>query len=128
MEEMVKKICLDTDVLISLFKKDETTKKLLESLGEIIFATTSVNIFELWFGRKEQEGTSELIESLEIFNFDKTSAKISADILRVLKKQGQLLEFRDVFMASICIKNNLELLTLNKKHFNRLKKLGLILI
>ena len=89
---MVRKVCLDTDVLISLFKKDEATKNLIENLRDCSFSITSINVFDLWLGRKKQEQTSELIESLEVFDFDKNSAKIAADIVENLGNALELFE------------------------------------
>ncbi len=69
-----------------------------------------------------------MVSSLKKLNFDDKSALEAGDILRNLKTSGKLLNFRDVFIASICINNKIELLTYNKKHFERLSKHGLILV
>ena len=124
---MVRKICLDSDILISLLRKDNPTKELLESL-EGNFCISAINYFELWFGRKNSELISELLGWLEVLNLDEESSKIAADILRELKKDGELIDLKDLFIASICIKNEAELLTNNKKHFQRLEKYNLKLI
>ncbi len=122
---MVRKICLDSDVLVSLLSGNKKTKVIIEQLeGE--FHSTVINVFEIWFGRKENEKIFKLLKWLNIHDLDEKSAKIAADILRKLKKEGKILEIRDLFIAAICIKNDLELLTLDK-HFKRLKKFGLIL-
>lgn len=124
---MVRKICLDSDVIIGLLNKDEAAFRVMASL-DAAFYTTSINLFEVWFGRKEQETVFQLFESLEIRDFDSQSSRLAADMLRELKKRGQQLEVKDIFIAATCIRNNLELLTYNKKHFERLKQFGLILI
>ena len=42
--------------------------------------------------------------------------------------KGKILDLRDLFIASLCINEGIELLTYNTKHFERLKEFGLILV
>jgi tRNA(fMet)-specific endonuclease VapC len=42
--------------------------------------------------------------------------------------KGDILDVRDIFIASVCIIEGLELLTFNLKHFERMKKFGLRLV
>jgi predicted nucleic acid-binding protein len=126
MEKMVRRICLDSDVLIGILNKDEAAKQLVDSIdGE--FYTTSVNVFELWYGRKKQELIFELFESLRLLALGSNAARLAADILRSLKEKGMLIDLRDAFIAAMCIRQDVELLTLNKKHFERLAEFGLVL-
>ena len=99
---MVRKICLDSDVLIAFLHKDERVKNLLTSV-DAEFYITSINTFEVWYGRKKSELISELLPLLPALAFDDTTARFAADMLRTLKSQGQLLEMRDLFIAAICI-------------------------
>jgi predicted nucleic acid-binding protein len=124
---MDRKICIDSDVLISLLNKEQKTKELLESL-DADFYLTSVNAFEIWYGRKKSELVFEVLESFNILDLDKNSAKLAGDILRELKNKGEIIDLKDVFIGAICIKNDVSLLTYNKKHFERLKKFGLVLV
>ncbi len=124
---MVRRICLDSDVLIALLNNDGGTKHLLESL-DADFYTTTINTFEIWYGRKESETVFELLDWLHGLDLDDMSAKLAGDILRDLKKRGAIIDIRDMFIAAICIKNDIELLTYNKKHFERIKEKGLMLI
>ena len=123
---MDRRICLDSDVMIGLLNKDEAARKLVEAL-DAEFYTTSINVFELWYGRKKQETVSELFESLRLLSLGDKSARLAADILRNLKEKGTLIDFRDAFIASMCIRHDTELLTMNKKHFERLQEFGLVL-
>jgi len=121
---MVRKICLDSDALIALLRKDENTKALLESL-DATFCITAVNSFEVWFGRKSNEPATDLLRWFEIIAIDDSSARLAADLLRELKKEGSSIEFRDIFIGATCITHNIELLTYNLKDFGRMKKYGL---
>ncbi len=123
---MVRKICLDSDVLIAFLHKDERVKDLLTST-DADFYITAVNTFEVWYGRKKSELISELLPLLPALAFDDVVARFAADMLRTLKSQGQLLEMRDLFIAAICIKHDVELFTFNLKHFERLEQFGLVL-
>lgn len=121
---MEQKVCLDSDVLINFLRGDEKTLHQLESVeGE--FYSTSINFFELWGGRSSNEPLSELFSKIHIRDFDRESAAIAGDIRKELKKRGKDVEFRDIFIASICIRHGLDLMTLNRKHFERMKDFGL---
>ena len=124
---MVRKICLDSTVLINLLNNDAGTLKQLASL-EGTFCTTSINTFELWLGRKHQEPVSDLLGSLEEFSLNPSEARRAADIHRELKKSGNTLDLRDLFIGAICIYNEMPLLTNNQKHLERLTKFGLMLV
>jgi predicted nucleic acid-binding protein len=126
---MVRKICLDSDVLIELLKNNEKTKTQINSL-DATFYITSINVFEIWSGRwtKKEKIISDLINSLEIIDFDKESSLKAGDIRINLNKRREPIEIRDIFIASTCISNNIELLTYNKKHFKRLEKFGIKLV
>lgn len=127
MEKMVRRICLDTDILIGLLRKDASVKAKIEVLnGE--FCSTSVNSFEVWHGRKSVENISDLFSWLHILPFDDKAGRVAGDLMRELKKRGTVLEIRDVFIAATCVRYNVELLTANKKHFQRLTPFGLLLI
>lgn len=124
---MVRRICLDTDVIIHLLSKDQHTREIIESLDADFF-TVAINAFELWYGRKENESVFELLEWLDVLPLDEKSALTAADILRELKKTGTILDIKDLFIGAICITHRIELLTLNRKHFDRLQKWGLVLV
>ncbi|MBS3148356.1 type II toxin-antitoxin system VapC family toxin [Candidatus Woesearchaeota archaeon] len=124
---MVRRVCLDSNVLIALLNKDEPTRELLSTIDAQLF-TTSIGTFEVWYGRKKSEVVFELLEWLEKLDFDDTCARIAGDIMRDLKSKGKMIDIRDAFIAAICIKNGIELLTYNTKHFERLNEFGLILV
>ncbi len=122
--------CLDTNLLIDFLRgKIEALKKLKELEHEPL-STTAINIFELLYGanisvNKENNvnEVKKLLSNLEIFNFNEKAATESSIILASLKKSGKLIDIRDLFIAGICLSNNLDLVTKNIKHFNRIKNL-----
>lgn len=124
---MVRRVCIDSDVLIALLNKDEKTKQIMEAL-DVDFYITTVNTFEVWFWRKKTEPVFEALEWLHSLEMDDKAVRLAGDILRKLKEDGKMIDMRDLFIGAICINNDIELLTYNKKHFERLKDFGLILV
>src|SRR3990167_5046849 len=102
---MVRKICLDSDFIIQFLRNDKRAKEILESLSSVFFIT-SINVFEIWYGKKKLEPISEFFENLNKLDFDENAAILSAEILLNLKKWGEIIDNMDVFIAAICIKNN----------------------
>jgi predicted nucleic acid-binding protein len=123
---MVRAICLDSDVVIDILRNGSARDLLGDMDAE--FYLTSINIFEIWYGKKNSENLPAFFNLLKISDFDKNAAILAADILLKLRKEGEDLDYRDLFTASVCIIHDLELLTHNKKHFERLKKFGLKLV
>ena len=78
--------------------------------------------------KKEENQVSGILNSFKKDNFEEKHALLAGDIQIKLKERGDLVDFRDLFIASICIENKLELLTNNKKHFERLEQFGLKLL
>lgn len=123
---MVRKVCLDSDVIID-YLSDGNMKSVMLSL-DAEFYTTSISVFETWYGKRKQEPLPELFNWINIYGFGKDEALLAAEILLELRTKGEVIDFKDVFIASICITNDFELLTGNLKHFSRIKKFGLKLV
>jgi len=66
--------------------------------------------------------------NLNIVCLDNSSLKVASTIYSDLRKRGELIKDPNLLIASICIANDLSLMTGNKKHFERLKRYGLKLI
>ncbi len=125
---MVRQICLDSDVLIDIaLGKEEMINFIRQTEAE--WFTTTINIFEIWSERKEkQKNIENLITGLKKTDLDEKSALKAGEIRKALKEKGEIIEIRDTFIGATCIENKLELLTNNKKHFERMKQFGLKLI
>lgn len=124
---MVRKICLDSDIIIELLKNNQDVINKIISLNAT-FYTTPINLFEVWYGKSKQEGTEEFIHNIEVIDISKDIGLLAAENMEKLRKNGLLIDFRDMFIASACISKDIELLTNNKKHFERMKSLGLKLV
>ena len=66
-----------------------------------------------------------MLAPFNILSLNKKESILAADIFKKLNKKALGLDFRDIMIASICISNNVSLLTKNFKHFERLKEYGL---
>lgn len=126
MEGMVQRVCVDSNILIALLRKDEATKNLIQQT-DADFCISSITSFELWRGRRNAEPVEELLSWLPVLPLDDESSRLAGDMFRDLQDKGALIDLRDLFIAATCITNHLPLLTYNKKHFERLKKYGLTL-
>lgn len=91
-------LCLDTDILIDFLRGDNTTvEKIRELEKEFVLTTTTINLFELYYGafkskksEKNVKSVSELVERLELLKFTDKSAEISGRIVAELGKKDNL--------------------------------------
>lgn len=120
---------VDTCIFIEFLRTKDKKATTLYSLSEENLCITSVTVYELLLGAtsvSKKKDVVKIIEDLPVLSFTKNSAIIAGDIFHDLKRRNKLIEFRDIFIASICISNELPLKTLNNKHFNRIDGLNLI--
>ncbi len=115
---------LDTNFLIDVLRDKHNPEAILDRIDHP--KTTTINIFELYFGAersvKKEESISNinsLIKSMEILEFDISAAVKTANIHAKLKNSGRTLEIEDLFIAGIVMANNEELLT-RDDHFSRI--------
>ena len=121
---MDEKICLDTGVCIEVVKGNKNLNHFFET-DNLPYVGT-ITVFELLLRKTNLDKIDFLLSKVNILNFDEVSAKKASYIYKELEKFGELIEFRDIFIASISIINNCTLATLNKKHFSRIKGLKLL--
>ena len=114
----MKKILLDTDILINFLRGKETSRKYLLSVVEDSTICCSViTVAEIYAGMKEgeKEKTTELIDSLNIIDVTRKIAEKAGAYKRDEKKQ--LLELDDCIIAATAFVENSILATGNKKHY-----------
>lgn len=122
---MAEKICLDTDACIAILNHELRAEQLLNKIGDRPIFVTSVTIFELFCTRKNPEKIINFLSDLNVFDFDTKCAMAASSIYKILKDKGILVEFRDIFIASIAVINDCTFVTFNKKHFTRMPGLRL---
>lgn len=130
---MEEKICLDTDFLVNFLRnKKEEVDFIIENDTKIL-ATTFINLFELYHGvykYKEIKNNlfklEELASRLIILNLSHDSVKKAGEIASELEKAGNPIEFRDLLIGCIAIKEEYSIKTNNKKHFERIVGLKIL--
>lgn len=124
----MKKICLDTDFLIALFRNNPDAVKKAEEYDSINaeISTTSINAFEIYFGAfksknatKNVKKAEDLFNSIRVLELTLESSKKSAEILSELFRRGTPIDLRDALISGIAIINGYSLVTRNVEHFRR---------
>lgn len=122
---MAEKVCLDTDTCIAVVKGEKKAEKLGDLIANGKLFITSITVFELYLRKENLNEIKNFLEGIFVLSFDADCALKASNIQKELKSKGNLLDFRDIFIASIAIVNNCSLATFNKKHFFRIKDLEL---
>ena len=123
--------CLDTDFLVALLRGKNDAKLKMESLdAEGHNATTTINAFELFYGahkstkrRKNLKEVFKLLDRLDVFDFTLEISEVAGEITVILEEEGNMLDFRDIMIASIVKYHRMALVTRNVNHFKRIKGL-----
>ncbi|MGH7480862.1 MAG: type II toxin-antitoxin system VapC family toxin, partial [Longimicrobiales bacterium] len=91
-------------------------------------ATTAITAFELRSGARAArvaEAIEALLGALEILPFDAASAERAAGARRALEARGETIGMADYLIAGVCLSRSADLLTRNRKHFERVPELVL---
>jgi len=123
---------LDSDILIGILRNEPGSEKIIDEIEskQKLFATTAINEFELMLGALIQHDSErkllkveELLSSFQIYSFTESASRIAANIQADLRRKGTLINLNDVYIASIAILNNEELITRDIEHFKRIEGL-----
>ncbi len=68
----------------------------------------------------------EFVSKNNVLPVTEQSVKISAEIYAELRKEGKPLDDIDILIAGIAVTDNLELVTHNRSHFERIRRLEII--
>jgi len=113
------RILIDTDKLISIEKGEE-------ELPEDECFVSIITVYEFIRGRKDFLKAKKLIEEIAVsLDVDNKVIAKATEIWRTLKKEGQLIDDRDLLIGATAIVYDLHLYTGNKEHFERLQPFGL---
>jgi tRNA(fMet)-specific endonuclease VapC len=120
-------ILIDTDIVIEYLRsRDKSSTELIELLQEHYLFISAISEFELYLGArtaKHEKDLESIFNEVEIIAFDSGCGKIAADIWKALQLTHQNVEIKDIFIASIAIRNDVWLRTFNEKHFKGIEKL-----
>jgi len=118
---------VDTNIFIKHLRAGDKSKTILSELTKQgSFFITSITLFELLIGAtnaEKRDDVHKLVSGVPVLTLDEESSKIAAEVYLKLKSRNQIIEFRDIFIAAICIAHKQPIKTLNKKHFTRIEGL-----
>src|SRR5690606_16508290 len=120
---------VDTSVFIEYLRAKDKKKSTLYAIADSTqLFISSVTMYELLMGaidENKQKDIRLLTEDIPVLPFDESVSKKSAEIYHQLRRENNMIEFRDIFIAATCLVFELPLKTLNKKHFERIKQLDI---
>lgn len=130
----MEKICLDSDFLIRLIRKHSAELEFAEQFrGKATFATTILNIFELYHGSFKSKRSVEeislldgLFNRIQILDISKNASRTAGRISADLEMQGQKVAEMDVLIGTVALLNGFAVKTHNKKHFSRIPGLKVL--
>ena len=121
-------IVVDTDVLIDALRgRQPGADRVAAGLEQGSLSTTAVSVFELLSGakgRKQAEAIGALLAALPVLPFDLAAGETTASLRRDLESRGQGIGMADYLIAGVCVSRSAQLLTRNRKHFQRIASLA----
>lgn len=120
-------ILCDTDIIIELYRNNEQIITELKKIGEENIAISVITVGELFFGafnKSELKQIEKDIKCLDLKFVDEEISKVFYNLMLDYSLSHKL-GIPDAFIASTAIVNDLELFTLNVKHFKFIKGLKL---
>jgi len=114
-------ILLDSSVIFDHLNGRYGRTQFLEQLIEQghVLACCPVNLTEVYAGLRpdEEERTAGFLNSLEYLPVTPEIARQAGLLRRDWQKKGQTLSYTDVTIAAVALRNEVPLLTDNRKHF-----------
>ena len=123
-------ICLDTSILIDFYRKTVKENSVFFKLTTkySLFAVSIVTVYEIMIGANTEQAQYwiDFFDRTTILPFDKAANDVAIEITKHLKATKKLIEVPDIFIGATALANNMKIVTLNKKHFERIA--GLVII
>lgn len=127
----MKPTLVDTDILSEFLRGNP---KVVENAGKYLQAYDAINLsiityYEILNGllykdaKKQLSNFTVFAELNKVLPLTVSAAKQAAQIFADLKKAGQPIGHTDCLIAGIALTNNLQLVTNNSDHFQRIKGL-----
>jgi len=123
-------VLLDTSVLIDYFRKKDKSNTRLFQLADIfsVFCISSITEYEIYSGTTAEQSDfwNELLSRITVIPFGSETVRAAVEINKDLKQKRKQINIADLFIAATATGNNLPFATLNKKHFERVESLKLV--
>ena len=119
--------CLDTDIIISIFRGDSDLKKKLSAINIDEVAFSIITLCELFRGAYKSRDKDrnlfliyDALRNYRLLSLGIKSAELSGADFNKLEKKGSQTQMFDLLIASIAKENNAIIITRNKKHFENI--------
>lgn len=124
-------ILLDTSILIDYYRKtDKENTVWIKLIDEgYAFGVSVITKFEIFSGATSAQVDfwDSILKAITIFPFNETCVDTAVQLQQALKRKRKQLDFADLFIAATALTFEPPIATLNKKHFERVDNLSLIL-
>lgn len=124
------KYILDSDTIIYYLKGMPKVIQHLENVSLDLLNTSIITHAELHFGalnsthkKRNLDVIQAFLSKIPIIPFCEKASQVFAEHKALLKKNGTIIADMDLMIASICLHNQMTLVTNNIKHFARINKL-----
>jgi len=127
-------IGLDSDCIIDFLRAKQNAIDII-SANKGLIITTEINKFEVLFGiykrkdmcEEEKILADKLFSNITVLPFDEGCAKIAAQQLGNLSKEGNIIDSHDMFVGAILLKNECpKIITRNIKDYSRIDGIEVI--
>jgi predicted nucleic acid-binding protein len=123
-------LVIDTSIIIDHLRKRNKRKSILFQIADTYaLYVPAVVEFELFAGATDEEklrDVKNILQSCTSIPMTSEVAQEAGLLYRKLKQDNQLIEIRDLLIASTAGVHGIPLMTLNTKHFQRIDALNLI--
>jgi tRNA(fMet)-specific endonuclease VapC len=129
----MKSFLIETSVIIDYLKGDDQAKTIIESIkGKL--TSSYFCLSELYEGinrvknpeAHEKSVLSYFSSLTTIYGLDIHIAKKFGELRAKLKKEGNIIEDIDIYIAATCLTHENILVTFNKKHFSHIQDLQIL--
>ncbi|KKP61451.1 MAG: putative ribonuclease VapC [Candidatus Levybacteria bacterium GW2011_GWA2_37_36] len=123
---------LDTSVIIDYLRgKEEQVTLINELKGKLVSSYICLSeLYEGIFRSKNKNAESTILEFFsglsKTYGLNQKIAQEFGSLRKNLKQRGEIIEDLDIMIAATCLVYNLSLVTLNKRHFSRVKGLDIV--
>jgi tRNA(fMet)-specific endonuclease VapC len=121
-------IVADTDVLIDYLHGRGEAEAVEVSLSRGVLRTTVITRFELLSGAKTAKQLArvrQLLDAIPSLDLEDPAADTASEIRRALERSGATIGMADSLIAGIVLSAGGDLLTRNRRHFERVPGLNL---
>ena len=120
-------ILCDTDIIVELYRNKDRIISELKNIGEKNIAISIITAGELFFGALNKAELKQIEKDIKCLDIRYIDNDINTVFYNLMLEDSlsHKLSIPDALIASTAIVNNLELFTLNVKHFRYIKGLKL---